>query len=176
VTDNLPAVRRVTDIDGGPLPRGRVSKRLEKAIRLIEEGGYSISLAAEGSGYQYTSLMAALKKPHVRAYRAGVKRAWRESEAPKSWNRIVKLAENAGSEKVKLEANKTILTALGELTDESEAPGNAVALIQIIRNEVHNHGQPLSQRLPGVVQVEQFQDAEYQPLDPNPGLTPSDDA
>jgi hypothetical protein len=169
------ARRQMVDIDGGPIPKGRVSKRLMLAIRKIEEEGMSITAAAEASGYQPHSLMQALKKPHVRTVRADVKRAWRESEAPKAWNRIVKLAKDGQSEKVRLEADKTILNALGEL--ETEGPGSAPStLIQLIRNETHVHAShPLTQRLPGVVEAQDYQDADFTPLDPKRGLTPSED-
>lgn len=163
-------------LTGKKLRAKRVGEALASAIRYIEEKGYSVSQAAEATGYKAQSLHNALGKPHVKAFRADVKRAWRESESPKAWNRIVKLSENAGSEKVKLDANKTILTALGDLaSDEGGAP-SSVALIQIIRNETHHHGHSLSQRLPGVVQSEPYQEGEYEALDPQPGLTGQDDS
>lgn len=175
--DNLPAVRQMVDIDGKRLRKKRVGEALATAIRYIEEQGYSVGQAAEATGYKRNSLFAALAKPHVKVFRAGVKRAWRDAAAPKAWNQITKLAEAAGSEKVRLEASKTVLAALGELTSEEGGGVGAPALIQFIKAETHHHHgpQPLTQRLPGVVQGEDFQDADYEPLDSKPGLTGQDD-
>jgi hypothetical protein len=164
--------------DGQAIGKGRLSPALKSAVTLIVHDGATVAEAAKRTGYQRESLAKALLKPHVRQFRAGVKRAWLESEAAKAWRTVADLASDAQSEKVRLEAARTILSSQGELTSDSgENDRRAVALIQFIRQgDTHIHGQPLTQRLPGVVQAEDFQDAEYEPLDPSRGLTGPEDA
>src|SRR3990167_501748 len=157
---DLPA--KVT-LHGKAIRKGRISPALATAIRLIEEEGYSIADAAERTDYKVQSLYNALLKPHVKMFRADVKRAHLASEAPKAWNRITDLATTAQSEKVRLEANKTVLGVLGELNDErpEDAPST---LINITQTVVNMGDHPLTQRLPGVVQADDYVDVPFEPL------------
>lgn len=138
--------------DGKEIRRGQIRPALRTAIALIVEEGLTTAEAAERVGYQAESLYKALCKPHVRAYRAGVKRAWLEGETSQSWSRVVRLAKGAQSEKVQLEANRTILGAGGELQPETAAEPDARPII-LIKNEMHNHGPLVHEVRPGVWQA-----------------------
>lgn len=175
MTANLPAL---VDRSGNEIRKGRISDALRSAIVLIVHDALTVAEAAERTGFKSQSLAKALLKPHVRAYRADVKRAWLASKTSKAWLVVANLAESAGSEKVQLEAARTILQASGELSpDDGEGQRQAVALIQFIKNETHVHGgQPLTSRIAGVVQAVEHQDVDFEPLDRGSSLTPSDDA
>ena len=160
----------LVDRDGNRVSLGRVSPALRSAIVLIVEEGLSVAVAAQRTGYKRDSLAVALMKPHVKAVQGDIKRAWLASKTAKAWVTIANLAERAASEKVQLEAAKTILSASGELTPEGESGHGAQTLIQFIRNEF-SAAQPMSHRLPGVVQLEDIQDATFEPLDRHPSLT-----
>lgn len=72
--------------------------------------GLSRREAAEKAGMTDHGLYNALCKPHVMKFKNDVLRAFRESEAERSFVRTVNLADVAKSENVKLEANKTIMS------------------------------------------------------------------
>jgi hypothetical protein len=121
---------------------------------LIVQEGLTIPEAAKRTGYRYESLLLALRKPHVRAAKDSVKRAWMESRTEKAWLTVADLADNAASEDVRLKAAKTFLDAAGELTpDGGDKAGTARQLIQIVTQSVNMGGQPPSERLPGVIEA-----------------------
>ena len=144
----------LVDRAGNVIRRGRVSPALRSAITLIVTDGLTVRQAAERSGYKYESLLIAMRKPHVRAFRDGVKRAWMESRTEKAWLTVADLADNAASEDVRLKAAKTFLDAAGELTpDGGDKAGTARQLIQIVTNSVNLGQHPPSERLPGVIEA-----------------------
>lgn len=89
-------------------PKGRIRPQLKEAIRLMVEEGQTILQAAESIGYQANSLIVALKKPHVAAYKTGISRAFVDCEKERSFQKLVWLRDNASSERVSLDAAKTI--------------------------------------------------------------------
>lgn len=151
--------------DGSPITSGRIRPALETAIRLIVTEGYAIADAAKAVGYREHSLIQALKKPHVRAFRAGVKRAWLESQTSKAWLTVANLAANAVSEDVRLKASRTFLDAAGELTPDAKGQAGPSQLIQIITRAVDIGGQPLDQRLPGVIEAPAWKAIDAKPSD-----------
>lgn len=104
---------------GEVIRKGRISPALRSAIHLIVSDGLTVAEAAMRTGYTTHSLTQALKKPHVRALRDSVKRAWIESRTEKAWLTVADLADNAASEDVRLKAAKTFLDAAGELTPDA---------------------------------------------------------
>lgn len=110
----------------------QIREGLAEAIRLIEEEGVSIKDAALSVGYLQNNLVAAMAKPHVKAYRARVKRAWLQARTTKAWHNIAGLADNAKSEDVKMKANKVFLEAAGELGAADRGDGRPSTLIQIV--------------------------------------------
>jgi hypothetical protein len=151
--------------DGSPITNGRIRPALETAIRLIVEQGYTIADAAKSVGYREHSLIQALHKPHVRAFRAGVKRAWLDSQTSKAWLTVADLAANAASEDVRLKASRTFLDAAGELTPDAKGQAGPSQLIQIITRAVDIGGQPLDQRLPGVIEAPSYKVIDAKPSD-----------
>lgn len=152
---NTPALQAK---DGSEIRRGRISPALRTAVELIVRDGLTQRQAAERVGYQEHSIQRALQKPHVRALMSDVKRAELESRTLKAWTRVEGLAEGAASEKVRLEANRTILQGAGELVPEPVTPPQTAPLIQFIRSETHYHGDqhappPIPERMPGVFQL-----------------------
>ena len=143
----------LVDKDGNAIRKGRIRPALMTALRLIVEEGLSQDAAAKRVGMKGPSLTVALHKPHVRAALAGVKRAWLESQTSKAWLTVANLAESAVSEDVRLKASRTFLDAAGELTPDDKGGAGPRQLIQIITRSVQMGGQPLDQRLPGVVEA-----------------------
>jgi len=149
VADNVPAL--VTR-DGKPIGKGRISPALRTAVTLIVHDGLTVNEAAKRTGYQWESLAKALLKPHVRAFKADVKRAWLASRTEKAWLTVAELADNSASDDIRLKASKLFLDAAGELTPADQGGAGPRQLIQIITKSVNMGGQPPSQRLPGVVE------------------------
>lgn len=113
-------------------PKGRIRLPLASAIRLIIEEGYTQADAAQAVGMKAASLSSALRKPHVRALRAAVKRAWLENEAGKAWLTVAALASGAASEDVRLKAAKLFLEVGGELDrvrGDDRAPKSLVQIV-----------------------------------------------
>lgn len=147
---------------GEPIAKGRIRPSLATAIRLIVEQGYTIGDAAKAVGYQRNSLVQAFNKPHVRAFRASVRRAWLNSQTEKAWRTVADLAGSAASEDVRLKAAKVFIEADEET--RSRAPEGVRQLVQIVTQHVHMGGeQPLGQRLPGVIEHQAPQRIEHQP-------------
>lgn len=149
--------------DGKPVVKGRIRPALDTAIRLIEEQGYTIADAAKSVGYRTHSLVQALHKPHVRAFRAHVKQAWRESESSYAWFTMTRLARNAASEDVKFKSAK-FLIEMDEAAN-NRMPDQARQLVQIITNSVNIGQQPTTNRLPNVIEAEPYQVLTHQPSD-----------
>lgn len=110
----------------------QIREPLQQAIRLIEEEGVSIKDAALSVGYAEASLILALTKPHVKSFRAGVKRAWMQARTTKAWHNIAELADKAKSEDTRLKANKTFLEASGELGAAQQQDSGPRSLVQIV--------------------------------------------
>lgn len=122
----------MVDKAGKTIRRKQIRPALVTAIKLIVEEGYSVRDAAISVGYQFHSLEQALVKPHVKAFRAGVKRAWLEGRTQKAWLNIAELADGAKSEDVKMKANKVFLEAAGELGQTDRGDARPTTLIQIV--------------------------------------------
>ena len=139
---------------GEVIRKGRISPALRSALTLIVQEGITIPEAAKRTGYRYESLLLALRKPHVRAAKESVKRAWMESQVEKAWLTVAKLADESTSDDIRLKAAKTFLDAAGELTpDGGDKAGTARQLIQIVTNSVNLGQHPPSERLPGVIEA-----------------------
>lgn len=140
--------------DGTSIRKERVSPALRSAVTLIVTEAYSITDAAKRVGITRETLSRALKRPAVKTLLADVKRAHLESRTYKAWNRVEELAEGAASEKVKLEANRTILQAGGDLVPERDASEQTGPMFVIVKNEMHVGGPPpVIERLPGVFEL-----------------------
>lgn len=143
---------------GQRIVKGRIRPALRTAIRLIVEEGLTQADAAKRVGYNAVSLSVALRKPHVRAVVVAVKRAWLENETGKAWRTMADLANGATSEDVRHKSAKVFLDAAGEL--DGSASGGAKgppALVQIVINSDPKQGQPIVQRLPGVIESQPTQ-------------------
>jgi len=150
--------------DGTPVRKGRISPELRTAITLIVHEGLTVADAAKRTGYQTESLSKALIKPHVKAFRASVKRAWLDSKTERAWLNMARLADSACSEDVQYKSNKTFLEAAGELGGPASDP-NATArtLVQIVINAAQNAGHLPAGQMSGVIEAE-----PYQPVEPHP--------
>jgi hypothetical protein len=93
--------------------KGRISKRLSDAIRLICRGEVATyKIAAERVGMNYTHLCEAMKKPHIRVF---IDRTVRETIAnglPRAGARLMELVD-ASSEHVSLDASRHMLAIAG---------------------------------------------------------------
>lgn len=141
--------------DGEPIVKGRIRPALDTAIRLIEEEGYTIADAALTVGYRTHSLVQALRKPHVRAHRAHVKHAWRESVTSASWVEMGKLALKAVSEDVRHKSAKFIIEKAEEAA--GRVPEQARQIVQIINHGPLSVGQLPSQQSSGVIEAQPYQ-------------------
>lgn len=147
---NLPAL---VGKDGKKVRRKSVRPPVMAAIHLIVEEGISINDAAQRVGYNPISLGVALKKPHVLAAKAAVKRAWLASETDKAWLTVTSLAQSAGSEDVRLKASKVLLEASGELGSQDAERKGPASLVQInIAHQPAIGAQPSPHQLPGVIE------------------------
>lgn len=133
----------------------QIRPRLRDAIRMIVTEGLSQAEAARRSGMTAHSLQVALKKPHVAAFVAHVKRAWLESRTSQAWINLADLADKAISEDVRYKANRTFLEAAGELgNNRGDGENLAKTLVQIIVN----HGRDVTQlpdgQMRGVIEAQ----------------------
>lgn len=102
---------------------------LERAIRLMVEDGRTLSEAARMAELKDESLRKALAKPHVKAFVASLRREWLAGETLQSWHTVSELRKQSQSDKVRLDAAKTVIGAAGELASEANhAPSVAVAI------------------------------------------------
>jgi hypothetical protein len=108
--------------------KARISGPVRAAIRLMVDEGRSRAEAAKACGITDDWLYRALERPECKSFRNHLMQVLRESEASRTIARAAKLADEAESEHVKLQAN-TWLAGL-----ESIAP------IQRTENmHVHQH-------------------------------------
>lgn len=148
-------------MDGTVVRKGRVSPALRTAIRLMVEEGTTQADAAQRVGMKAPSLSIALKKPHVRAEVAAVKRAWLDNKTGQAWVNIAKLASDGASEDVRLKANKLFLDAAGELAPKAGDQGPRT-LVQIVMHHATG-GQPIPHQLPGVIEAVAIQRTRRDP-------------
>ena len=134
--------------------KGRIRPALDTAIRLIVEEGRTQADAAKAVGMNQVSLSLALRKPHVIALRAAVKRAWLDSKTDKAWVTLANLADNAASEDVRYKSAKLFLEAAGELDggrDRGDAGPRSV--VQILINHPQVVGEGMAAGQPGVIEI-----------------------
>ena len=105
---------------------------LERAIRLMVEDGRTLSEAAKMAELKDESLRKALAKPHVKSFVSGIRREWLSSETILSWHTVSELRKGAQSERTRLDAAKTVITAAGELASEANQPPAVAVAIQFV--------------------------------------------
>lgn len=103
-------------------PIGTVSKRLEQALLLIVQSGFSIKSAAEATGYRANSLAIALRRPHVPARKRDIGQAFMASGIDLARHTLVDLL-GSKSEEVRHKAARTILEVEGLLGGGRESFG-----------------------------------------------------
>lgn len=108
--------------------QGRIRPALREAVRLMVEDALTRSQAAEKAGITDHALYCALRKAHVAGYRNELMEVLRTSEASRTIGRAAKLADNAESEHVRLQAN-TWLAGI-----EGIAPAQRIENTHIHRN------------------------------------------
>lgn len=119
-------------IDAKPARKGQIRPPVEAAIQQIVATGCTIGEAAQSQGMKARSLAIALRKGHVSARWADVKREWLNQKTQRAWVTVVDLAEGAASEDARLRAAKVILEAAGELTPREQARPSSGVAVQII--------------------------------------------
>ena len=105
---------------------------LRAALVCLVHEGLTITAAAEKAGLQRESLSKALKKPHVQAALADVRRAWSTNETAKAWLVVANLAAGAQSEDVQLKACRLVLEAAGELSGKATSAPHVAQVVQIL--------------------------------------------
>jgi hypothetical protein len=148
-------------LDGTPVRKGRVSPALRTAIKLIVEEGLTVADAAIRTGYKPPSLAIALMKPHVKAFRSSVKRAWLASKTERAWLTVADLAERGNSEDVRLKAAKVFIDA--DEAARATMPAEARQLVQVYINQLNQTGHLPARQMSGVIEAE-----PYQPIEPHP--------
>ena len=146
--------------DGEEIRKGRISPALRTAITLIVSEGLTVADAAARTGYKAHSLTQALKKPHVRAFRLSVKRAWLASQTDQAWLTVSDLALRANSEDVRLKAARVFIEA--DQAARNAMPEQARQLVQIVTNTVNMTGNLTASQVPGVIES-----LPYTPLQPD---------
>ena len=146
--------------DGEEVRKGRISPALRTAITLIVSEGLTVADAALRTGYKPHSLTQALKKPHVKAFRASVKRAWLASETEQAWLTMTDLARRASSEDARFKAAKFMIDV--DLQARGAMPEQARQLVQIVTNNLTMTGNLTASQMPGVIEA-----PAYQPLQPD---------
>jgi hypothetical protein len=137
--------------DGEEIRKGRISPALRTAITLIVSEGLTVADAALRTGYKPHSLTQALKKPHVRAFRSSVKRAWLTSQTDQAWLTVSDLATRANSEDVRLKAAKVFIEA--DAAARNAMPEQARQLVQIVTNNLTMTGNLTASQMPGVIEA-----------------------
>lgn len=136
--------------DGSPVRKGRISPELRTAITLIVHEGLTVADAAKRTGYQTESLSKALIKPHVKAFRSDVKRAWLASKTERAWLTVADLAERGNSEDVRLKAAKVFIDA--DEAARAAMPEQARQLVQIVTQNVQIGAQLPGGQVSGVIE------------------------
>ena len=127
---------RMSDAISIKKPRkAQVRPGVEAALQLIVQRGLPFREAAEAVGYKPESLAKALRREHVLARLASLKREWMEARTFQAWVGMADLAENAVSEEVRHKSLKVFLEASGELSGRDRAPPPAGVAVQIIIGE-----------------------------------------
>ncbi len=164
----------LVDKAGKQVRKGRINPALRTAIALIVEEGTSQADAARRVGMKAPSLTIALKKPHVRAYKSDVMRAWLESKTERAWLTVANLAETGASEDVQLKAARFLIEQDQEA--RKAMPNEARQLVQIINHGTVNTGQLPSQQLSGVIEAQPYQPLAVIPSNSRPvGRAESED-
>ena len=146
--------------DGEQVRKGRISPALRTAIVLIIHEGLTVADAAKRTGYATESLSKALIKPHVKAYRSSVKRAWLASETEQAWLTMTSLARSAASEDARFKAAKYLIDV--DLLAQGAMPEQTRQLVQIITQNVNMTGHLPASQLSGVIEA-----PAYTPLQPD---------
>jgi len=136
--------------DGEEVRKGRISPALRTAITLIVSEGLTVADAALRTGYKAHSLTQALKKPHVKAFRASVKRAWIASETEQAWLTMTDLARRAASEDARFKAAKYLIDI--DVQARNALPTDTRQLVQIVTQNVTMTGNLTASQMPGVIE------------------------
>lgn len=147
--------------DGELIRKGRISPAVRTAVTLVVLEGLSIRDAAQRVKLRPESLEKALRKPHVKALKSDVMRAWRESKTERAWLTVADLAESGSSEDVRLKAARFMIEQ--DEAARAAMPAQARQVVQIITNTVQMGAQLPDGQMSGVIEAE-----AYQPLLPNP--------
>lgn len=138
MSDTLPAI--TLDDDGIARRAGQLRPALKAALHAMVENGLNQREAAELVGMQADSLTIALRRPHVQAYVADVKRAWLANATGVAWRTVSKLMTDGKSEDVRLKAARTVLEAAGELGGPDGNPSErAQTVINIVMKSQGQH-------------------------------------
>ncbi len=150
--------------DGTPIRKGRISPALKTAVTLIVHEGLTVAEAAKRTGYQTESLSKALLKPHVRAFKADVKRAWLESKTEKAYLTVATLAESASSEDVQLKAARLLIDM--DQAANAAMPERARQVVQIVTQNVNLGGQLIPNQSSGVLEAVPYQALDHDASNP----------
>ncbi len=112
----------------------QIRPRLRVALDALVSQGLTIAEAAQVSEMTYESLRVALHRPHVQSEITRLKRERLGLESLRSFHKVVKLRDNAESDRVRLDACKVILTSAGDLEPERQSSPSSGAFLQIIVN------------------------------------------
>lgn len=127
-------------------PIGLISKRLEQALLLIVQSGFSIKSAAEATGYRANSLAMALRRPHVQARKRDIVQAFMASGIDLARHTLVDLL-GSKSEEVRHKAARTILEVEGLLGGGRErfgASGSGDVVVNILTGPRSNPARIIS--------------------------------
>lgn len=166
-------MHELVDKSGNEVRKGRIRPALRTAIALIVEEGLSQSDAAKRVGMKGPSLTIALRKPHVRAYKSDVMRAWLESKTERAWLTVANLAESGASEDVQLKAARFLIEQ--DQATKATLPAQARQVVQIITNTVQMGAQLPDGQMSGVIEAETYQPLLPHPSNSHPVGRPDDD-
>lgn len=99
----------------------RIRPALREAIRFMVFAGLARPEAAKAAGMTDHGLREALRKPHVKTLYAQELKDLREGAWIRAYSRMVRLAEDSGSDHVRLRANEWI-AAVGSLAPAKKVP------------------------------------------------------
>lgn len=151
----------------------QVRPRLRVALQALVYEGRTIGEAAEISGMTYESVRVALQRPHVQAALTALKRERVGLESLRSFHTVTQLRDFSGSDKVRLDASKTIMTAAGDLEPERHQAPASGTVLQIVVNT--QHALPEAPSSAGVIEAAPFNPATYRVVTPEP-VEDADDA
>lgn len=145
----------LVDKSGNEVRKGRIRPALRTAIALIVEEGLSQDAAAKRVGMKAPSLTVALRKPHVRAYKSDVMRAWLASKTERAWLTVANLAESGASEDVQLKAARFLIEQ--DEAKRQAMPERARQVVQIVTQNVNLGGQLIPNQSSGVLEAVPYQ-------------------